>query len=122
MTQPTNRKPSALEPAISETTLNLVEYQPGAVVSRVIVKGPAGNVTLFAFEEGEGLSEHTAPFDALVQVIDGEAQITIAGQPHNVIAGELILLPANVPHALDAVKRFKMILTMLRSLPGEGAK
>ena len=93
----------------------LVNYQDGAVVSREIVKRPTGNVTLFAFDEGQGLSEHTAPFDALVQVVEGDAEITISGQPHRVQGGEMILMPAGQPHALKALKRFKMILTMIRS-------
>jgi quercetin dioxygenase-like cupin family protein len=93
----------------------LVNYQDGAVVSREIVRKPAGNVTLFAFDENQGLSEHTAPFDALVQVVEGEAEITISGQPHRVQGGEMILMPAGQPHALKALKRFKMILVMIRS-------
>lgn len=94
---------------------DLVGYQDGAVVSRVIVKKPTGNITLFAFDQDQGLSEHTAPFDALVQMVEGEAEITIAGQPHRVRGGEMILLPANQPHALRAVTRYKMVLTMIRS-------
>ena len=93
----------------------LVNYQDGAVVSREIVKKPTGNVTLFAFDEGQGLSEHTAPFDALAQVVEGEAEILISGQPHRVLGGEMILMPAGQPHALKVLERFKMILTMIRS-------
>jgi quercetin dioxygenase-like cupin family protein len=93
----------------------LINYQEGAVVSREIVKKPQGNVTLFAFDEGQGLTEHTSPFDALVQVLEGVAEITIAGQSHRVQGGELILMPAHQPHALMAVERYKMILTMIRS-------
>ena len=96
-------------------TLGMVDYQTGSVVSRQIVKKNIGTVTLFAFDAGEGLSEHTAPFDALVQVLEGEAEITISGKPHFLQGGELILMPANQPHALKAVKRFKMLLTMIRS-------
>ena len=92
----------------------LVEYQPGSIVSRVIIKQPKGNVTLFAFDTGQELSEHTAPFDALVQVLEGEAEITISGTAHQVPASHLILMPANQPHSLKAIKRFKMILTMIR--------
>jgi quercetin dioxygenase-like cupin family protein len=92
-----------------------VEYQDGAIVSREIVRGKTGTVTLFAFDRGQGLSEHTAPFDALVQVLDGEAEITIAGKPLRVKAGELVVMPAGKPHALSAVKRFKMMLVMIRS-------
>ncbi len=93
----------------------LAEYQPGSIVSREILKKNTGKVTLFAFDEDEGLSEHTSPFDALVQVLEGEVEITIAGKAQRVSEGELILMPANQPHALKALKRFKMILTMIRS-------
>ena len=95
--------------------VDLVSYQDGAVVSRIVVKREAGNITLFAFDAGQELSEHTAPYDALVQVLDGEAAITVAGRPHCVRAGEMILMPAHQPHALKAVSRFKMLLTMIRS-------
>jgi len=93
----------------------LVAYQDGAVVSREIVSQKMGTVTLFAFDAGQGLSEHTAPFDALVLVLDGEAEITIAGTPFRVQAGEMILMPAHKPHALKAVRRFKMMLVMIRA-------
>jgi len=93
----------------------LVDYQGGSVVSREIVKKLGGRVTLFAFDDGEGLSEHTAPFDALVQILEGEAEVTIAGAANRVGEGELILLPAGQPHALRALTRFKMILTMIRA-------
>lgn len=93
------------------------DYQDDAVVSREIVRKPAGNVTFFAFDEGQGLSEHTAPFDALVQVVEGEGEITISGKPHRLQSGEMILMPAGQPHALKALNRFKMILTMIRSEP-----
>jgi len=93
----------------------LVTYQDGSVVSREIVKKPTVTVTIFAFDEGQGLSEHTAPFDALVHVLEGEAEISIAGKPHRLQGGEMILMPAGQPHALKALQRFKMILTMIRS-------
>jgi quercetin dioxygenase-like cupin family protein len=93
----------------------LVSYQEGAVVSREIMKRATGSVTLFAFDEGQGFSEHTTPFDALVQVLEGEAEITVSGQPHRVQGGELILMPAQQPHALKALKRFKMMLSMIRA-------
>ena len=93
----------------------LVEYQAGAVVSRTVLDKPVGTITVFAFEEGEGLSEHTAPYDAFVAVLDGEAEITIAGQPHRARAGEMIIMPAHRPHALRAVTRFKMLLVMIRA-------
>lgn len=97
--------------------LDLVAYQADAVVSREIVKKKTGSVTAFAFDKGQGLSEHTAPFDALVHVLDGVAEITIGGKPRRVAQGELILMPANVPHALKAVERFKMLLVMIREPP-----
>lgn len=94
---------------------DLADYQEESVVSREIIRKEVGTVTIFAFDAGQGLSEHSAPFDALVQVIDGEAEITISGVKNTVKKGELIIMPANDPHALDAVKPFKMILTMIRS-------
>jgi quercetin dioxygenase-like cupin family protein len=93
----------------------LAEYQEGSVVSRTIIEKPTGTVTFFAFDQGQGLSEHTTPFDALVHLLDGEAEITISGRAHRLSAGKIILMPANEPHALKALKRFKMILTMIRS-------
>ena len=92
----------------------LVDYQSGAVVSRTIIERTAGTVTLFAFDKGQGLSEHTAPFDALVHVIDGEAVIIINGESINLKTGEATIMPANKPHALKAVDRFKMMLVMIR--------
>ena len=96
-------------------TAALVEYQAGAVVSRTLVKKPQGTVTLFAFDKGEGLSEHTAPFDALVQVLEGEAEIAISGQTIRAGAGQLVIMPADEPHALHAPDRFKMMLVMVRA-------
>jgi len=93
----------------------LVQYQEGSIVSREIVRKETGTVTVFAFDKGQGLSEHTAPFDALVHVLDGSAAITISGEEHPVKAGELIIMPANKPHALLAKERFKMMLVMIRS-------
>jgi quercetin dioxygenase-like cupin family protein len=94
---------------------DLVDYQKGSVVSQTIVKGKGGNVTLFAFDRGEGLSEHTVEFDALVYVAEGEAEITISDEPYRVRAGELLVMPANEPHAVHAVEPFKMVLTMINS-------
>jgi quercetin dioxygenase-like cupin family protein len=94
---------------------DLITIQPGAVVSRVLVNKPAGTVTLFAFDAGEGLSEHTAPFDALVHVLEGQAGIRIALDDHEVKAGQVLLLPAGFPHALRAHTSFKMLLTMIRA-------
>lgn len=93
----------------------LVNYQDGSVVSRQITKAEAGNVTLFAFDRDQELSEHTAPFDALVHVLDGEAEIKISGKAFNVEMGEAIIMPANEPHAVKALTRFKMLLTMIRN-------
>ncbi len=95
--------------------VDLVDYQDGAVVSRTIIDKATGTVTMFALDQGEGLSEHTTPYDALVYLIDGEAEIVLSGEAFNLTVGEMILMPANEPHALRAVKRFKMILTMIRS-------
>jgi quercetin dioxygenase-like cupin family protein len=108
-------KPKGLLGAQVAATAEFVSYQDGAVVSREIVRKPAGSVTLFAFDEGQELSEHTAPFDALVQVLEGEAEIMISGQSHRLLGGEMILLPVGQPHALKAIQRFKMMLTMIRS-------
>ncbi|MCE5213455.1 MAG: cupin domain-containing protein [Methanobacterium sp.] len=95
--------------------VDLLEYQEGAVVSREIIRKDTGTVTIFAFDKGEGLSEHTAPFDAMVQVIDGKAEIIISGKKNIVNSGEMIIMPANDPHALNALEPFKMVLTMIRS-------
>jgi quercetin dioxygenase-like cupin family protein len=92
----------------------MVTYQEGSIVSRQITKSEAGNVTLFAFDIGQELSEHTAPYDALVHVLDGSAEIRISGRPYDLTAGEAIVMPAGEPHALKANKRFKMLLTMVR--------
>jgi quercetin dioxygenase-like cupin family protein len=92
----------------------MVGYQDAAVVSRQITKTEAGNVTLFAFDKDQGLSEHTAPFDALVHVLEGKAQVSISGKPFDLQAGDAIIMPANEPHALKATERFKMLLTMIR--------
>jgi len=96
-------------------TAELVNYQEGAVVSRTLIKRATGTVTLFAFDEGQGLSEHMTVFDAMVQVLEGEAIITISGTALPTKAGESVLMPANEPHALKAVSRFKMLLTMIRA-------
>jgi quercetin dioxygenase-like cupin family protein len=93
----------------------MVDYQEGTVVSRTVIDKKTGTVTLFAFDQDQGLSEHTAPFDAMVHVLDGEAEITIAGKPYLLAKGEMIIMPAGEPHALKAVLPFKMMLTMIRS-------
>lgn len=94
---------------------DMIEYQTESVVSKTLLEKETGTVTLFAFDKGQGLSEHTAPFDAMVQVLDGTAEITIAGHPVTVEQGEMLVMPANKPHALKAVDKFKMMLTMIRS-------
>jgi quercetin dioxygenase-like cupin family protein len=94
---------------------DLVAYQQGSIVSREVIRKETGTVTVFAFDQGQGLSEHTAPFDALVQVLDGTVQIKIAGSPHDLKAGDMIIMPANKPHALQAVTSMKMMLVMIKS-------
>jgi len=98
-----------------QSLTSMIAVQPGAVVSLTVLKKPAGTVTLFAFDEGQGLSEHTAPFDAIVQAIEGTCDVTIGTTPHQLKAGEVLLLPANVPHAVQATSAFKMLLTMIRA-------
>ena len=93
----------------------LVDYQKGSVVSKEIIRKDIGTVTLFAFDKGQGLSEHTAPFDALVYIFDGKVEISIAGKVHSLKAGETIIMPANKPHSLKAVERFKMLLVMIKA-------
>ena len=93
---------------------DMVEYSSGGVISKQVLKNQAGNITLFSFDQGQGLTEHTAPFDAVVHILDGEAQITIGGNSNLVKKGEFIIMPANVTHALQAVERFKMLLTMIK--------
>ena len=95
--------------------VDLADYQEGSIVSRTILDKKTGTVTLFAFDEGQGLSEHTAPFDALVYLLDGEAEVVILGKPFRLKGGQMVVMPANDPHALKAITRFKMILTMIRS-------
>jgi quercetin dioxygenase-like cupin family protein len=107
------RQPGDLEGVIAQ--LGLVEYQPGAVVSRTLIKKSAGTITAFAFDAGEGLSEHTVPYDALVLGVDGTAEISIGKVVHHVSAGQLLKLAAGEPHAVKAITRFKMILVMIRA-------
>lgn len=110
------------EPAVNDTLIskvsrlvNLVSYQEGSVVSRTLIDKNAGTITLFAFDAGQGLSEHTAPYDALVLILDGEADITISGKPLHLMDGEITVMPANEPHALKAIKSFKMMLVMIKA-------
>lgn len=109
-TKPTGQ----LEGAKKYSPVDMVEYAEGAVVSRTLVKNNAGTITLFSFDAGQNLSEHSAPFDAIVQVLDGTAELVIGGQSVHAERGEMVLMPANVPHGVKANQRFKMLLTMLR--------
>jgi quercetin dioxygenase-like cupin family protein len=93
----------------------LIEYSANSIVSKTLIDTKAGTITLFSFDEGQGLSEHTAPYDAVVQIVDGEAEITIGGNAIHANEGNMVVMPANVPHALQATKRFKMLLTMIRA-------
>jgi quercetin dioxygenase-like cupin family protein len=111
MTEMSNRK---VPPAEAVPLKDLAVYQDRSVVSREVINKPSGTVTVFAFDAGEGLSEHTAPFDALVHILEGEAEISIEGTAHQVREGEMIIMPAGRPHALKAVSRFKMMLVMIR--------
>jgi len=95
--------------------IELIDYQSGSVVSKTIVDKPSGTITLFAFDKGQGLSEHMAPYDALVYIVDGKAEIKISGNPLQVSAGQMVVMPANRPHALRAISRFKMMLVMIKS-------
>ena len=95
--------------------IDLVDYQEGSVVSKTIIDKKTGTVTLFAFDTGQGLSEHTAPFDALVYLLDGEAEVTISGESLRLKAGQMVIMPARQPHALKSIKKFKMLLIMIRS-------
>jgi len=96
------------------TLVQMVGYQEGSVVSKALIQKKQGTVTLFAFDKGQGLSEHTAPFDAMVHVLDGEAEITVSGTPYRLKAGDMIIMPAGEPHSLQAVDRYKMMLTMVK--------
>jgi len=113
--KPGSEKAAPAVPAAAAMDLaNLVDYAPGAIVSRTLAEGGSGTLTLFAFDAGQKLSENSAPFDAFVQVLDGQAELTIGGKPVAAAAGQLVLMPANVSHAVLARQRFKMLLTMLR--------
>lgn len=101
--------------ATVEKLAEMVEYQAGSIVSKTLMDKPTGTVTLFAFGKGEGLSEHTAPFDAMVYIVDGQAEVTISGKPYQLAAGETIIMPAGEPHALNAPEPFKMMLVMIKA-------
>ena len=112
---PNNKKPGAeVTAAKAMRLIDLADYQEGSVVSRTVIDKEKGTVTFFAFDEGQGLSEHTAPFDALLYLLDGEAEVVISGKTLHCKKGDMVIIPANEPHALRAVKKFKMILTMIR--------
>jgi len=111
--QPKNKHEMPVAEAVR--MIDLVNYQEGAVVSRALIHRDTGTVTLFAFDEGQGLSEHRAPYDALAHLLEGEAEIVVSGKPLPTKAGEAVLMPANQPHSLKAVTKFKMLLTMIRS-------
>lgn len=106
---------SALPPSQAFDLVKLVDYANGAVVSRTIAENDSGTITLFAFDEGQNLSEHTAPYDAFVQILDGRAELVISGQAVETSAGQIVLMPANIPHAVKAQGRFKMLLTIIRN-------
>jgi len=104
-----------LKTSMAVNLADQVDYANGAVVSRTLVDKKSGTVTLFSFDKGQGLSEHSAPFDALVQILDGEAEIVVGGVKIEAVAGQVVVMPANIPHSLNAPKKFKMLLTMIRS-------
>jgi quercetin dioxygenase-like cupin family protein len=114
MTQQSSREPSQLPAATPVELASLIVYQEGAVVSRTLVKKKACTLTVFAFDAGQSLSEHTAPFDAIVQVLDGTVELVIGGASVPAQVGQTVLLPANVPHAVNATTKFKMLLLMVR--------
>jgi quercetin dioxygenase-like cupin family protein len=114
MTSSDQSPSGAIAPATAMDLVSLVQYAPGSVVSRTIAENKAGTLTVFAFDEGQGLSEHSAPFDAIIQILDGDAQLTIGGKNVPASAGQLVVMPANVPHSVKAPRPFKMLLTMLR--------
>jgi quercetin dioxygenase-like cupin family protein len=111
---PQNKETSVGSSQVTKLS-DMIAYQKGSVVSRTLIDKKAGTITLFSFDKGQGLSEHTAPFDALVYILDGKAEISISGKPYHLQAGEMIIMPANNPHALKAVEQFKMMLVMIRS-------
>jgi quercetin dioxygenase-like cupin family protein len=106
---------NTIETSKSFSTAESIEYADGSVVSKTIIKKPTGNITLFAFDMGEGLSEHSSPYEALVQLLDGKSEITIGGTSYILQTGQSIILPANIPHSLKATEKFKMMLTMIKS-------
>jgi quercetin dioxygenase-like cupin family protein len=120
--QPEKKNPATMPAAEAVRLADLVAYGEGAIVSRALTQGPAGSLTVFAFDKGQKLSEHTAPFDAFVSVLEGETLLSIGGKPIPARAGETVLMPANIPHAVAATERFKMLLVMLRQPPAAEPK
>ncbi len=114
-TETTSGRRAGFPPGEKAGLASLVSYQPGSVVSRTVVDEDAGTITLFAFDEGEGLSEHTAPYDALLYVLEGDAEVTVSGKAGRLVGGEAIILPAGKPHMVRAPTRFKMLLVMIRA-------
>jgi len=114
MTDKTKPNPGALDPAVTYCLEDVIQYAEGSVVSRTLVKTDKGTVTLFAFDKGQSLSEHSAPFDAMVQVLDGQSELVIGGKKVLARKGETVVMPADIPHAVNAPERFKMLLTMIR--------
>lgn len=110
-----HNKNSMIPPSEVFALSSLTSFQDGSIVSRMVLDKSAGSVTVFSFDKDQGLSEHSTPFDALVQVVEGRAEIIIGGTPHSVSAGEVIIMPADVPHAVKAPERFKMLLTMIKA-------
>ncbi len=106
---------NTIEKSKSQNLEKAINYLDKSVVSKQVIKATTGNITLFAFDKGEGLSEHTAPFDAFVQILDGNAEIILGGKSNNLSAGDFIIMPANIPHALQAKEKFKMMLVMIKS-------
>jgi quercetin dioxygenase-like cupin family protein len=104
-----------MEKGIQANMKDFVDYSKGSVVSKTLMDKETGTLTLFAFDEGQGLSEHTAPFDAFVYILDGESEVTIGGEPKIVKTGEMVIMPADIPHSLKATEKFKMLLVMIRS-------
>jgi len=114
MSETIKKDSAGLTPAETHRLDKLLDYVPGSIVSRTLVQNKAGTVTLFSFDAGQGLSEHSAPYDAMVQVRDGETELTIGGKKLTAHTGETVIMPANIPHAISSEKRFKMLLTMIR--------
>lgn len=110
-----NKPTLNIEGAVAENLAELTEYQTGSVVSRTLLQDESGTLTVFSFDEGQALSEHTVPFNAFIQVLDGQAEITIGGKPVMVEAGQIVLMPGGISHKVSAVKRFKMLLTMFKT-------